>query len=46
MISLFRALSAEAGLIEKGSSLISPILGTSSRNRQVMQRYQKSESSS
>lgn len=41
MISLFRALCAEAGLIEEGSSLISPILGTSSRNRQVMQQYQK-----
>lgn len=41
MIALFRALCAEAGLIEEGSKLIPPILGTSSRNRQVMQEYQR-----
>ena len=46
MISLFRALCAEAGLIDLASGLISPILGTSSRNRQVMRQYQKSEPSS
>ncbi len=43
MISLFRALCAEAGLIEEGSKLIPPILGTSSRNRQVMQEYQRDQ---
>jgi len=46
MISLFRALCAEAGLIEEGSKLIPPILGTSSRNRQVMQEYQRDQESS
>ncbi len=46
MIALFRALCAEAGLIAEGSSLISPILGTSSRNRQVMQQYQAPQKSS
>ena len=46
MVSLFRALCAEAGLIDQASGLIPPILGTSSRNRQVMQQYQKSESQS
>ena len=46
MIALFRALCAEAGLIDQGSGLIPPILGTSSRNRQVMQQYQKTESQS
>ncbi len=43
MISLFRALCAEAGLIDQGSGLIPPILGTSSRNRQVMQQYQQEQ---
>ena len=43
MIALFRALCAEAGLIEQGSGLIPPILGTSSRNRQVMQQYQQEQ---
>ena len=46
MIALFRALCAEAGMIDQASGLIAPILGTSSRNRQVLQQYQKSESSS
>ncbi len=44
MIALFRALCAEAGMIDQASGLIPPILGTSSRNRQVMQQYQKTES--
>lgn len=43
MIALFRALCAEAGLIEAGSALLPPILGTSSRHRQVMQQYQRSQ---
>ncbi len=46
MVALFRALCAEAALIDQASGLIPPILGTSSRNRQVMQQYQKTESQS
>ena len=45
MLSLFRALCAEAGMIDQGSGLIPPILGTSSRNRQVMQQYQRDQKS-
>ncbi len=44
MISLFTALCAEAGLLDDAPGLIAPILSNSSRNRQVMQQFQKSES--
>lgn len=40
MIALFKALCAEAGMIDAGSSLIPPVLGTSSRNLQMMQQYE------
>ncbi|MYI86507.1 MAG: hypothetical protein F4081_06925 [Dehalococcoidia bacterium] len=46
MLALFRALCAEAGMIDQASGLIPPILGTSSRNRQVMQQYQKDQEAS
>ena len=40
MIALFKALCAEAGMIDASSSLIPPVLGTSSRNLQMMQQYE------
>lgn len=40
MIALFKALCAEAGMIEANASLIPPVLGTSSRNLRAMEEHE------